>query len=128
MNLLQGIKNLCKKLSSDEALIIIGAIVLWIYWSIALSWICNCDISTCHRSGVICDWPKDGIPSKMVLAALLTLALEFLVLILGFLSVAVVLLYEKIFHRTTIGIKPNGDQQEPIGQVVIKPFNRISIV
>ena len=119
MNLLQGIKDMFP-------LILILAI--WICLSIALSLFCNCDISTCDRSGVICDWPKDGIPSKIFLASLLIVALEFLVGILGVLFLAMVLLYEKIFHRTITGIKPNGDQQEPIGRFVIKPFNRISMV
>ena len=122
--------NFCKKSSLDEAIAISAIILGWICLSIALSLFCNCNISTCYGSGVICDWLKDGhgIPCKMLLAALLILAFEILCLILGILSVAVVLLYQKIFHRTITEIKPNGDQQEPIGQFVIKPFNRISMV
>ena len=119
--MLQGIKDMFP---------VILILAIWICLSIALSLFCNCDISTCDRSGVICDWPRaqDGIPSKILLASLLIVALEFLVGILGVLFVAMVLLYEKIFHRTITGIKPNGDQQEPIGRFVIKPFNRISMV
>ena len=130
MNLFQGFKNICKKLSSDEAIIIFQMVAIWICLTVVLSLRCKCDISTCYRSGDICDWdwPRDGIPSKMMLAASLTLSFGFLGVFLGILSIVVVLLYQKIFHRTIIEIKPNGDQPEPIGRIVIKPFNRISMV
>ena len=67
----------------------------------------------------------DGIPGKMILAALV-MAFWFLILAVIF---AGVLLHQKIFiGRTITEIKPNGDQDQPIGQIQIKPFNRISMV